>query len=60
MERKVKEKLRYTICKAEEHCLEAKYRLHWGMREDLANLLCLESGLRKVCIIDDDAPDIRL
>lgn len=60
MERKVKEKLGYTIRKAEEHCLESKYRLHLGMREYLANLLGLESGLRKVCIIDDDASDVRL
>ena len=29
-------------------------------REYLANLLGLESGLRKVCIIDDDTPDVRL
>ena len=50
---KVKEKLGYTIRKTEEHCLEAKYRLHLGMREYLTYLLGLESGLWKVCIIDD-------
>ena len=48
--------LGYIICKAEEHCLEAKYRFHAGIREDLAYLLGLESGLWKVCIIDNDAP----
>ena len=29
------------------------------MREDFTDLLCLEAGLRKVCIIDDDALHIR-
>ena len=29
------------------------------MREDFTDLLCLESGLRKICIIDNDAFDIR-
>lgn len=60
MERKIKKKLGYTIRKAKEHGLEAKYRLHLGMREYLANLLGLEAGLWTVCIIEDDAPDIRL
>ena len=58
MERKVQEKLRHTVCKAEEYCLETKYWFHLSMREDLTDLLCLESGFRKVCIIDDDAFDI--
>lgn len=48
------------LCKVKEHCLEDEYRLHLGMREYLADLLGLESGLWKVCIIDDDAPDVRL
>ena len=59
MEGKVKEKLGYTVCKAEEHCLEAKYGLHLGMGEDLADFLCLEAGLWKIRIIDDDALGIR-
>ena len=29
------------------------------MREDFTDFLCLESGLRKICIIDNDAFDIR-
>ena len=58
MKREVKNRLRHTVCKAEEHRLEAQYRLHLSMREDFTELLCLESGLRKVCIIDDGALDI--
>ena len=58
VKRKVKNKLGYSISKAEEHCLEAKNRLHLSVREDLTDLLCLESGLREVRIIDDDALDI--
>ena len=58
MERKLQGKLRYTVCKAEEDCLKNKYRFYLSMREDLTDLLCLESSLRKICIIDDDAFDI--
>ena len=59
VERKAKEKLRHSVCKAEKHRLEAKYGPHSGMGEDLANLLCPESGLWKVRVVDDDAPDVR-
>ena len=59
MKREVKNRLRHTVCKAEEHRLEAQYRLHLSMREDFTDLLGLESGLRKICIIDNDAFDIR-
>ena len=49
-----------NIMKQGQDLYDVTTRVLIGMREYLANLLGLESGLRKVCIIDDDTPDVRL